>query len=33
MTRTDAPETHDWRTCGCRECYIIRWEIWRDRGE
>lgn len=30
---TDAPETHDWKTCGCADCGEIRYEVWIERGE
>lgn len=31
MTEENAPETHNWRVCGCRDCDSIRWEYWRTR--
>lgn len=24
----DAPETHDWKTCGCDDCSETRYDIW-----
>lgn len=33
MTKHDTSETHDVNVCGCRECDIIRWEYWVEKGE
>lgn len=26
-------EDHDWRTCGCHDCYSFRYDVWVQRGE